>query len=139
MIFVLVAGSFTPIAFNVLDGAWRISVLAVVWTVTIVGVTQKVVWPIVRSWFSITLQTTLGWFALVPIVELIRRLSGGAVVMIAVGGLFYTVGMVLFTLKRPRLSPRVFSYHEVWHMFVISASLLHFLVVLLYVVPYPRA
>ena len=139
MIFVLVAGSFTPIAFNVLDGAWRISVLAVVWTVTIVGVTQKVVWPKVRSWFSITLQTTLGWFALVPIVELIRRLSGGAVVMIAVGGLFYTVGMVLFTLKRPRLSPRVFSYHEVWHMFVISASLLHFLVVLLYVVPYPRA
>ncbi len=139
MIFVLVAGSFTPIAFNVLEGAWRPSVLSVVWAVTIVGVAQKVVWPRVKPWFSITLQTSLGWFALVPFVELVRRLSGGAIVLIAAGGVLYTVGMILFTLKRPRLSPRVFSYHEVWHVFVISASVLHFIAILLYVVPYPRA
>ena len=139
MIFVLVAGSFTPIAFNVLDGAWRVIVLAVVWTVTIVGVVQKVVWPKVKPWFSITLQTTLGWFALVPFIELVRRLSGGAITLIAAGGILYTVGMILFTVRRPRLAPRIFSYHEVFHLLVISASLLHFLAVLLYVVPYPRA
>ena len=138
MIFLLVAGSFTPIAFNVLDGAWRVSVLAVVWSVAIVGVTQKIIWPKVRSWFSITLQTTLGWFAVVPFVELVRRLSGGALILISAGGILYTSGMVLFTMKRPRLAPRVFSYHEVWHVLVISASVLHFLAVLIYVVPYPR-
>ena len=138
MIFVLVAGSFTPIAVNVLDGAWRVVVLSVVWGVTLVGVAQKIVWPRVKPWFSITLQTTLGWFAIVPLVELIRRLSGGAIVLIAAGGLLYTVGMIFFTLKRPRLFPRVFSYHEVWHVFVISASVLHFLAILIYVVPYPR-
>ena len=138
MIFLLVAGSFTPIAFNILDGAWRVSVLAVVWSVAIVGVTQKIVWPKVRPWFSITLQTTLGWFAVVPFVELVRRLSGGALILISAGGIPYTSGMVLFTMKRPRLAPRVFSYHEVWHVFVISASVLHFLAVLIYVVPYPR-
>ena len=138
MIFVLVAGSFTPIAFNVLDGAWRASVLTVVWAVAIVGVVQKIVWPKVRAWFSITLQTSLGWFALVPFIELVRRLSGGALILIIAGGVLYTAGMILFTMERPRLSPRVFSYHEVWHVFVISASLLHFLAVLIYVVPYPR-
>ena len=138
MIFLLVAGSFTPIAFNVLDGAWRVSVLAVVWSVAIVGVTQKIIWPKVKPWFSITLQTTLGWFAVVPFVELVRRLSGGALILISAGGILYTSGMVLFTMKRPRLAPRVFSYHEVWHVFVISASVLHFLAVLIYVVPYPR-
>ena len=138
MIFVLVAGSFTPIAFNVLEGTWRITVLAVVWSVAIVGVAQKVVWPRVKPWFSITLQTTLGWFALVPFIELVRRLSGGAIALIGVGGLLYTIGMILFTMERPKLAPRVFSYHEVWHVFVISASLLHFLAILLYVVPYPR-
>ena len=138
MIFVLVAGSFTPIAFNVLDGAWRVSVLTVVWAVAIVGVVQKIVWPKVRAWFSITLQTSLGWFALVPFIELVRRLSGGALILIIAGGVLYTAGMILFTMERPRLSPRVFSYHEVWHVFVISASLLHFLAVLIYVVPYPR-
>lgn len=139
MIFVLVAGSFTPIAFNVLDGAWRVTVLAVVWAVAVVGVVQKVVWPRVRQWFSVTLQTSLGWFVLVPFLELVRRLSGGAIILIAAGGILYTIGMILFTMRRPRFAPRVFSYHEVFHVFVISASLLHFLAVLIYVVPFPRA
>lgn len=139
MIFVLVAGSFTPIAFNVLDGAWRVTVLAVVWAVAVVGVVQKVVWPRVRQWFSVTLQTSLGWFVLVPFLELVRRLSGGAIILIAASGILYTIGMILFTMRRPRFAPRVFSYHEVFHVFVISASLLHFLAVLIYVVPFPRA
>jgi len=139
MIFVLVAGSFTPIAFNVLNGAWRVTVLAVVWAVAVVGVVQKVVWPRVRQWFSVTLQTSLGWFVLVPFLELVRRLSGGAIILIAAGGILYTIGMILFTMRRPRFAPRVFSYHEVFHVFVISASLLHFLAVLIYVVPFPRA
>lgn len=139
MIFVLVAGSFTPLAFNVLDGAWRTSVLAIVWSVAVVGIVQKIVWPRVKPWFSITLQTTLGWFAIVPFLEFVRRLSGGAIALIAAGGVLYTVGMILFTLRRPRLAPRVFSYHEVFHVLVITASVLHFLAVLIYVVPYPRA
>ncbi len=76
--------------------------------VAIVGVVQKIVWPKVRAWFSITLQTSLGWFALVPFIELVRRLSGGALILIIAGGVLYTAGMILFTMERPRLSPRVF-------------------------------
>ena len=107
MIFVLVAGIVhTDRLQCARRGTWRVSVLSVVWVVTIVGVFQKVVLPRVRPWFSITLQTTLGWFALVPFVELVRRLTGGAIILIAAGGLLYTIGMILFTLRRPRLLPR---------------------------------
>lgn len=136
MIFVVVAGSYTPIAVNVLNGRWRITVLVVVWTVATVGILQKFLLPSIKNWFSITLQTTLGWFALVPFVELVRRLSGGAIALMVGGGILYMVGMILFTTRRPRLHPRVFSYHEVFHVFVIGAATLHFLLVLIYIVPY---
>lgn len=139
MIFVLVAGSWTPLAAVVLEGTWRVAVLSVVWGVALVGIAQKLILPRVRLWFSITLQTTLGYFALVPLLELVRRLSGGAILLMFAGGALYTVGLVLFTMRRPRLFPRVFSYHEVFHIFVIAASALHFLMVVKYVVPYPAA
>ncbi len=139
MIFFLVAGSYTPLAVNVLTGAWRWSVLVVVWSVAIVGMVQKLVLPKVKAWFSITLQTTLGWFAVVPIVEMVNLLSGGAIVLMVASGLLYTAGMIAFTTKRPRLSPRVFSYHEVFHVFVISAAALHFVMLVIYIVPYQGA
>jgi hemolysin III len=136
MIFVLVAGSWTPISVVILDGGWRIATLTVVWSVALVGIIQKVVFPRVRLWFSITLQTTMGWFALVPIVELVRRMSDGAIALMIASGMLYTVGMILFATRRPTLAPRVFSYHEVFHVFVIAASALHFALVAAYVVPY---
>ncbi|HDH03464.1 MAG TPA: hypothetical protein ENH15_04380, partial [Actinobacteria bacterium] len=122
MIFLLVAGSYTPLAVNVLTGAWRWSVLIVVWSVTLVGIVQKFLLPRVKAWFSITLQTTLGWFAVIPIVEMVNLLSDGAIALMVASGLLYTVGMIAFTTKWPRLSPRVFSYHEVFHVFVIGAA-----------------
>jgi hemolysin III len=136
MIFVVVAASYTPLAVNVLSGRWRWVVLVVVWSVALLGIVQKFLLPKIDTWFSITLQTTLGWFAVVPLVEFIRRLSGGAIVLMLGGGLLYMIGMILFTMKRPRLSPRVFSYHEVFHVFVIGAAALHFTMMLVYVVPY---
>lgn len=137
MIFVLVAGSWTPLAAVVLDGTWRIAVLSVVWGVALIGIAQKVILPRVHLAFSVTLQTTLGYFALVPLLELVRRLSGGAIMLMFTSGALYTVGLVLFSIRRPRLFPRIFSYHEVFHIFVIAASALHFLLVVKYVVPYP--
>ena len=136
MIYLLVAGSWTPVAAIVLDGTWRVVVLAVVWAMAIVGIVQKLLWPKVRLWFSITLQTVMGYFAIVPLVELVRRLSGGAIALMLASGALYTIGLILFTTRRPRLFPRVFSYHEVFHVFVIAASTLHFVLVLRYLVPY---
>lgn len=139
MIFVVVAASYTPLAVNVLTGRWRWMVLLVVWSVTLIGIIQKFLLPRIETWFSIALQTGLGWFAVVPLVEFIRRLSGGAIVLMLGGGLLYTIGLILFTIKRPKLSPRLFSYHEVFHVFVIGAAALHFTMMLVYIVPYSGA
>lgn len=135
MIFLLIAGTYTPIAVNVLDGNWRLVTLSVVWGIALIGVAQKLLFPRVRTWFSVTLQTTMGWFAVVPIAEIARRLSGWALLFLFLGGISYTVGMVIFSTKRPRLFPRVFSYHEVFHVLVVIGSLAHYLVVWLWVVP----
>lgn len=136
MIFVLVAGTYTPIAVNVLGGAWRTVTLAVVWGAAAVGIAQKIAFPRVPDWVSITLQTTMGWFAIVPFLELVEALSNGAIALMIAGGLSYTIGLILLAHERPRLFPRVFSHHEVFHILVVLGSLFHFLMILWYVTPH---
>jgi hemolysin III len=79
----------------------------------------------------------MGWFALIPLAELTRRLGAAAIVLILAGGACYTAGMVMYATRRPRLFPRVFSYHEVFHLLVIAGATFHFAVVLSHVLPYP--
>ncbi|MGI9649545.1 MAG: PAQR family membrane homeostasis protein TrhA [Acidimicrobiia bacterium] len=136
MIFVLVAGTYTPIAVNVLDGAWRTVTLSVVWGAAAIGIAQKIAFPRVPDWVSITLQTTMGWFAIVPFLELVDALSNGAIALMIAGGLSYTIGLILLAHERPQLFPRVFSHHEVFHILVVLGSLFHFLMILWYVVPH---
>lgn len=135
MIFMLIAGTFTPIAYNVLEGSWRSVTLMVVWGAAVVGIGQKIILPRIRPWFSVTLQTMMGWFAVVPIAQIAKRLPASALVFLFLGGLSYTIGMVIYATGRPRLFPRVFSAHEVFHVLVVLGSFAHFLVVYLWVVP----
>ncbi len=136
MILVLVAGSWTPIAMNVLDGSWRIFTMSVVWGLALIGVGQKILFPRVPQWFTVALATTMGWFAVIPLPEIVQRLSRGAIVLLLVGGILYTIGMVIYATRWPRLFPRVFSSHEVFHVLVVAGSAVHFALVYNYVVPY---
>ena len=138
MIFVLVAGTYTPIAVNVLDGAWRSITLSVIWGAAAIGILQKIDYPRVPDWVSIALQTTMGWFAIVPFLELVEQLSNGAILLMIAGGLSYTIGLILLAHERPQLFPRIFSHHEVFHILVVLGSLFHFLMILWYVVPHDR-
>ena len=138
MIFLLVAGTYTPIAFNVLTSSWKWITLGVVWGIAIFGILQKMFFPKVKNWLSITLYMVMGWFAVIPVRELFDRLPLEAMVLLIVGGACYSLGMILLVTKRPQLFPRIFSYHEVFHVLVISGALLHFLMILLYVVPIER-
>ena len=138
MIFVLVAGTYTPIAVNVLDGAWRTLTLSVVWGLAAIGIVQKIALPRIPAWFSMTIQTTMGWFAIIPLLELIENLSGGAIALMILGGLSYTGGLVVLATERPQLFPRIFSHHEVFHVLVVAGSLFHFFMILWYVVPHVR-
>jgi len=138
MIFLLVAGTYTPIAFNVLTGSWKWITLGVVWAIAVFGILQKMLFPDVGNWLSMTLYMVMGWFAIIPVRELFDRLPLEAMVLLIVGGASYSVGMILLVSKRPSLFPRVFSYHEVFHVLVISGTLLHFLMILFYVAPVER-
>jgi len=138
MIFLLVAGTYTPISFNVLTGPWKWITLGVVWGIAVFGILQKMFFPKVRNWLSFSLYMVMGWFAVIPVEELLDRLPLEAMVLLIVGGASYSVGMILLIAKRPQLFPRIFSYHEVFHILVITGTLLHFLLILVYVVPIER-
>jgi len=134
MIYVLVAGTFTPIAWIALDGRLRWATLGTQWGIVAFGAIQKAFFPAWSRSLSVALQTTQGWLGVLLLWPLARALPWTALLMIGLGGLFYTVGMVFLVTNRPRLWPAVFSYHEVFHILVVAGSSLHFAVVARYLV-----
>jgi hemolysin III len=139
MIYVLVAGTYTPVAYIVLDGWLRWAALGTVWAIVLVGAVQKAFVPKLGNGFSVTLQTTQGWLALLLLIPLSERLPGQALVLAALGGVLYTAGMVLLVTKRPRLWPRIFSYHELFHICVVAGSALHYAMTFLYIARFTGA
>ena len=135
MIFMLIAGTYTPIAWIVFDGWLRIATLTVVWTLALVGIGQQSFFPRTKNTFGIALMTTLGWLAVFIMIPLAQRAGAAAVGLMALGGALYTVGMVFVVTNRPKLWPRVFSYHELFHVMVVAATSLHFVATWRYVAP----
>ncbi|MBA2336342.1 MAG: hemolysin III family protein [Acidimicrobiia bacterium] len=127
MIFVLIAASYTPVAVLTTSGWTRVVLLVMAWGITAVGVGQQVFFPIERNAFGITLMTTLGWIGLIMMPSVSRTAGGSAMILLLAGGVLYTTGMVMLVTQRPRLWPRVFSYHEAFHVLVVAASALHFI------------
>ena len=135
MIYLVVAGTFTPIAIASLDGGVRLISLGLVWLVAVTGIALKAVLRTVATWLSATMQLTMGWAALAWLPQIHATLGTEAIVLIGLGGVCYTVGAVIFLTKRPRLLPRTFSYHELFHLLVVLASAFHFVAVFGYAVP----
>jgi hemolysin III len=135
MIFVLIAATFTPIGAVVLDGWARIVSLGVAWFITVVGVSHHLFIRNQRFHLSIGLMVTMGWLSLPLMFPMADRAGLALVGFVAASGIIYTIGMVIVTTNWPRLWPRVFSSHELFHVFVVTASALHFAAILRYVVP----
>jgi hemolysin III len=135
MIYLVVAGTWTPLAIAGLDGIGRWLCLELVWGSAVVGIVMKLTLPNISTGLSVTLQLVLGWTVIFWIPQIWSSLGPGAIGFIAIGGLFYTIGTVFFMLKRPRLFPRSFSYHELFHLFVVLASIFHFTAIARYAVP----
>ena len=133
MIYVVVAATYTPIAMAVCDGWLCAAALIATWGIAAVGIAQKVFRPEIGSWFSVGMQTLQGWLALPFLGMLARQMPIGAFLLVLAGGLAYTVGMVFFVTRRPQLWPRVFSYHELFHVCVVMGSALHYSAILTYV------
>jgi hemolysin III len=134
MIFVLVAGTYTPFAVLVLAPALGWTVLAVVWGGALVGIVISLLWIDAPRWLTALLYVALGWVSIVVMPQLWDRAGVLAVALLATGGLLYTAGAVVYARRRPDPVPRVFGYHEVFHVLVIAAAAVHFAAVALYTV-----
>lgn len=125
MIFVLIAASYTPVGVLILDSPWRWVAMVMAWGIAAVGVLHRSFSSMERHAFSFALMLILGWLSLPIMFPLGQRAGVAAVVLMALGGLLYTVGMVFKVTRWPKLWPRVFSAHELFHVFVVAASAIH--------------
>lgn len=126
VIFVVVASTFTPLAIAALEGPVLWIGLALVWGIAVVGIVLKFSLDQPRTGLSLGLQMAMGWSALLWLPWFWSQLGWGAVALIGLGGACYTVGAVFFALKRPRLLPHIFGYHELFHVLVIAGAAFHF-------------
>ena len=134
MIFVLIAGTYTPLCLLALSGVWSVVMLATVWAGAITGIVLKQVNVDGLRRVSGFLYITLGWVSIVTLPQLFHTLSGAAFTLIIAGGLLYTLGAIVFAVKRPDPNPAVFGYHEIWHAFTAGAGLCHYSAVLLLII-----
>jgi hemolysin III len=134
-IFVLIAGSYTPFALLVLDGALSTVILIVVWAGALGGILLKLVWIDAPKLLTAIVYVALGWVAVAAFPDLIEELGVTGTALVVAGGLLYTAGALVYAFKRPDPVPTVFGYHEVFHALVIVAAALQYAVVAFYVLP----
>ncbi len=135
MIFFLIAGTYTPFALLVLDGDLSTVILIVVWAGALAGVLMKLVWIDAPKALVALTYIMLGWVAVAAFPAKIERLGVTATTLVAVGGLLYTLGALVYAFQRPDPAPSVFGYHEVFHALVILAAALQYAVIAFYVIP----
>jgi hemolysin III len=137
MIFVMIAGTYTPICLVPLRGVWGWSIFGVVWGMALAGGVFKLFWMGAPRLLSTGFYIVMGWVAVVGIWPLVQALSPGAVFWLVAGGLSYTLGGVVYALKRPDPWPRVFGFHEIFHVFVLLGSFCHFWMMYAYIALHP--
>lgn len=132
MIFVLIAGSYTPVCLIVLPRSIGIPLLATVWTITVIGTIFKICWITCPHWVSSVLYIGMGWLVVVAFSSIMENLSHAAFMWLLVGGIIYTIGGIIYALKLPllgRFNWKNFGNHELFHCFVMAGSLCHFIMV----------
>ena len=132
MVFVLIAGTYTPICLVALHGGWRWGLLGTIWGLAVAGLIVKTRWMHAPRWLSTVLYLLMGWVAIVAAPALFHALPAGAVAWLLAGGVVYSIGAVIYALKRPNLIP-AFDHHALWHLFVLAGSACFFWVMVQYV------
>lgn len=135
MIFVLIAGSYTPVCLIVLGGQSGYTLLLLVWSIALAGMLIKACWITCPKWFSSVIYIAMGWVCVLVFGQLLNTLPTVAFLWLLAGGIIYTVGGVIYALKLPILNGRHknFGSHEVFHLFVMAGSICHFIFMYMYV------
>ena len=122
MIFVLIAGTYTPFCLMALNTAWGITMLSVIWGVAGGGVLLRVAWPTAPKWLGVSLYVIVGWLGLIPTRELLTWFAPFPLLLLVLGGVLYTLGGVVYAVRKPNPWPRVLGYHEIFHLLVIAGN-----------------
>ncbi|WP_040337327.1 PAQR family membrane homeostasis protein TrhA [Candidatus Blastococcus massiliensis] len=129
MIFLFIAGTYTPFALLAVDEATGFLVLAVVWAGALGGVTLKMTWPTAPRWVGVPLYIALGWVAVFVLTDILHFAGVTSLVLLAAGGVLYTLGGIAYGIKRPDPWPGTFGYHEVFHAMTVVAAICHYIAV----------
>lgn len=132
-IYLLIAGSYTPICLHFFGGFWHWGLLGIIWGMALVGIITKLFIINAPRWVSAGIYLLMGWLSILAVNEMVHTMPAGALVGLVAGGLFYTVGAVVYITKKLDFYPGVFGFHEVWHIFVILGCLSHFMVIAVYI------
>ena len=135
MIFVLIAGTYTPFAVLVLSQPLSDVVLIGVWAGAAAGILFTLVWIRAPKWLTAATYLALGWFSIIAIPQLAQRTGPVAFALLAGGGIAYTAGAIVYARRRPDPRPELFGYHELFHVLVVLAALAHFVAVAAYAAP----
>jgi hemolysin III len=132
-IYLLIAGTYTPFGLLVLDGAWQVSILTIVWSGCLGAIVLKFLWVDGPAWVSAIAGIALGWIGVLVVPQIVDAAGFGAVALLAVGGLLYTAGALVYALRRPDPMPTVFGYHELFHALVVAAAVFQYAAVAIFV------
>jgi hemolysin III len=125
MIFVLIAGTYTPICLVSLHGKWGWTMLVLIWAFALAGILLKIFWMNAPRWLSTLIYVVMGWLAVVVFVPLEKAVSWQGVGLLLAGGIAYTAGAVIYALKKPNITFKNFGFHEIFHVFVMVGSSIH--------------
>jgi hemolysin III len=137
-IFILIAGTYTPLCCNILSGWFRIAILTLIWLLAFLGVCLSFFTLKIPRHVLAALYVGMGWVALLAVPSFVTKLPWTALATLALGGVLYTIGAVIYARKRPDPFPRVFGYHEIFHLFVIAGSVAFTACIWIWALPFPR-
>lgn len=129
MIFVLIAGTYTPICIISLNGAIGYTILLIIWTCAMLGIIFKMFWVNAPRWICSTIYVAMGWLIIIAVFPLSKALSAYALLWLIFGGTIYTLGAVIYATKWPKFKNKWFGFHEVFHIFVLLGSVCHFILI----------
>lgn len=136
MIYLFIAGSFTPFTLLLMDGALKWTVISVIWGIAFLGIMFKLLWLHAPRWVSLAFYLGMGWLGLIVLPYTIMELPAPAAWWVVAGGLSYTIGAVVYGIQKPNPSPDWFGFHEIWHLFVMGGSFCHFWAIFNYLPDY---
>ncbi len=132
MIYVLIAGTYTPVCLIALTGAWGTALLIAIWIIAAAGIGLTLLWFDAPRWLTTSIYVLMGWMVVIATVPIQQTLGTTGLLWLIAGGILYTIGAVIYGAKRPNITFAMFGFHEIFHVFVLGGSFCHYILMLKY-------